>query len=243
MCATKSKNFITCSFWNIEGYKSRIIGNKLKDPEFLNVLNKSDIVGLGEIHAETKVSIPGFKSIKQKIREKKSKGPKIAGGIGVFVRQELFHHVQAVPNNNKDSIWVKVKKQYLGGKKDLYIGTYYGSPTNTKNNKNTENFFSNLNEELLQFSKRGITLVQGDLNARTGNLIDFIEYDKSDEEFGIETGGHHPKRNSEDKIVNSRGKELVDICKYNDMLILNGRKIGDLYGNYIPCCFYTSVIK
>ena len=54
--------------------------NKLTDPEFIEVISKNDIIGLGEIHSELKVSIPGFISVKQKIRDKKSKGPKIAGG-------------------------------------------------------------------------------------------------------------------------------------------------------------------
>ena len=223
---------LKCSFWNIEGHNSKIIGNKLEDPEFLNVVRESDIIGLAEIHAGTFVSIPGFKSLKQKIREKKFKGPKIAGGIGVFVRQELSHIVQVVPNNNNDSIWVKVNKKFLHGEHDLYIGTYYGSPTNSTGNTNTENFFNTLNEEILSFRQRGVTLVQGDLNARTGNVIDFIESDKSDEELGITNVVDQFIRNSEDQVVNNRGKELLDVCKQNDMIILNGRKIGDLSGKF-----------
>ena len=55
-------------------------------------------MGLAELHADKELCIPGFKSLKQKIREKKCKGPKIAGGIGLFVRNEIAHLVQAVPN-------------------------------------------------------------------------------------------------------------------------------------------------
>ena len=65
-----SKREINCAYWNIEGHKSKIVGNKLEDSEFLKVLEGSDIVGLAEIHAEREVSIPGFRSLKQKIREK-----------------------------------------------------------------------------------------------------------------------------------------------------------------------------
>ncbi len=73
---------LICSFWNIEGYKSQIIGTKLEDPEFLNVIKKSHILGLAELHANQEVSIPGFKNIKQKNREKKTKGPKLSGALG-----------------------------------------------------------------------------------------------------------------------------------------------------------------
>ena len=57
----------------------------------------------------------------QKIREKFFKGPKIAGGLGVFVREEIDHLVQVVPNNNEDSIWIKLKKEASNEKEDIYI--------------------------------------------------------------------------------------------------------------------------
>ena len=39
-------------------------------------------------------------------------------------------------------------------------------------------------------------------------------------------------RNSEDLKTNPRGNELLDICKLNDIFILNGRTTGDIFGNY-----------
>ena len=38
--------------------------------------------------------------------------------------------------------------------------------------------------------------------------------------------------NYEDEIINTRGKELVDLCKLNDFLIVNGRSIGDLFDKF-----------
>ena len=121
MCFPKSyQKPLVCSYWNIQGYKSKIVGNKLNDPEFLKIISGSDIVSLAELHADKEVYIPGFKSIKQKIRGKLFKGPKIEGGIGVFVRTEISHLVQAVPNKNNDSIWIKLKKSYTR-KERIYI--------------------------------------------------------------------------------------------------------------------------
>ena len=208
-----------------------MVGNKLKDPEFLKVIAHSDIVGLVELHADKELFLPGFKSVKQKIREKNFKGPKIAGGIGLFVRNEISHLVQVVPNKNNDSIWIKLKKEIIQETNDVYIGTYYGSPPKRKGD-NTSDFFTCLNEEISMFKKKGVTLVQGDLNARTGNIIDFIAHDKFDPELGIENLNNQHTRNSQDRILNTRGKELLDVCKLNDFLILNGRKIGDLSGSF-----------
>ena len=41
-----------------------------------------------------------------------------------------------------------------------------------------------------------------------------------------------PPRNSEDKNDNPRDDELLDFCKTNDFAIIDGRKIGDLFGKY-----------
>ena len=40
------------------------------------------------------------------------------------------------------------------------------------------------------------------------------------------------ERNSQDKLVNKRGEDLLDLCKSLDLHIANGRKIGDPFGNY-----------
>ena len=87
-------------------------------------------------------------------------------------------------------------------------------------------FFTVLNEEINYYRK------QGDVNARTGNETDFIEYDNFDGSFGIDNYNNQHARNSEDEIINTRGKELLDLCKLNDFLIANGRNIGDLLGNF-----------
>ena len=78
MCYAKPhQEPIRCSYWNINGYKS--IGNKLSDPQFFEVVSGCDILELIEIHADEEIFVPGFKLIKQKIREKKFKGQNIAG--------------------------------------------------------------------------------------------------------------------------------------------------------------------
>ena len=75
----------------------------------------------------------------------------------------------------------------------------------------------------------GIVLAQGGLNARTASEKDFIESGMPDSMFGIENLSNQNLRNSEDQNKKPRGNELLDVCKLNDMLILNGCKIGDLF--------------
>ena len=230
-CPPEAINSLKLCYWNIHGWTSKIIGNKLTDPEFIGKIDNSDIVALSEIHCDKEVSLPGFVSVKQKIREKLHKSPKISGGIGIFVKQEYKHLVQAIPNKNQDSIWIRIKKEVCKEHEDIFIGSFYVSPDRKKSGNNPD-FFNLMNEDINVFRQKGAVLVQGDLNARTGRELDFIESDKSDEAFGIENFSNHLKRNSEDAKMNQRGRELLDLCKVNDLLITNGRKVGDLFGKF-----------
>ena len=42
-------------------------------------------------------------------------------------------------------------------------------------------------------------------------------------------------RNSNDVVLDTRGKELLELCKSNQLRIANGRCIGDIFGNFT--CF------
>ena len=79
---------LSCGYWNIHGHNSELIGDKLSDPEFLHMVKNVDILGLGELHAESFVSIPGFVRIKQKIREKNLRVQKWLGGSGYLFVQK-----------------------------------------------------------------------------------------------------------------------------------------------------------
>ena len=92
-----------------------------------------------------------------------------------------------------------------------------------------ESFF----QEARKFKDVGRVKLQGDFNAYTSNLPDFIEGDKTDRDMGIEIVSTPIPRNSEDsKCTNERGKDLLDLCKASDMLIVNSRKSGDIFGKY-----------
>ena len=225
------KNEIKICYWNIHGKKSEIIKDKLLDPEFIKMLNNSDIVSLSELHTDDKdLFIPGYLRLKQKIRNKTHKGPKIGGGIAVFAREDIFDSTHVVPNNNENSIWIKLKNKSSKGR-DLFIGSYYVSP---ENKKSKQNLFDILSEEYDRFGKLGNVILVGDFNARTGQKIDFIQPDPFLENLLdsplSNCGKALPPRNSEDNGTNTRGDELLDFCKTNEFAIVNGRKIGDLFG-------------
>ena len=63
-------------------------------------------------------------------------------------------------------------------------------------------------------------IIQGDLNARTAVERDCVENDK------------YRARSSQDKVLDAKGKEFLDLCKSNELCIINGRKTGDIIGNF-----------
>lgn len=219
--------------WNIHGKKSSIIEDKLSDNEFIKQIGDSDIVVLTETHSDEKdLFIPGYKLLKHKIRSKTHKGPKISGGIAAFAKENLETPIDIIPDTGENSIWIKIERKAITDS-DLYVGTYYLSP---KSGKSSTDLFDLLNEDINRFKGKGEILIQGDFNARVGDENDYIFYDQFLDDlfdsFPINTDKPLASRNSEDNHTNPRGLELLDFCKTNEFLIVNGRKIGDLFGKY-----------
>ena len=73
----------------------------------------------------------------------------------------------------------------------------------------------------------------GDTNGRTSDLADFIEND-SDQYIPLphdyELDMLMKKRHNVDKIANSHGQNLINLCIASRMRILNGRTPGDFVG-------------
>ena len=73
-----------CS-WNIHGYKSRQIGTKFLDQDFLEIIKNVDFLGITETHGHEEIldelNIPGFTRISYKNREKNLKSGTSSGGL------------------------------------------------------------------------------------------------------------------------------------------------------------------
>ena len=132
---------IQLSAWNIHGYKSKIVGNKLNDLDFLREIHHDDIVALVETHTNSQVEddliIPGFHRLKNMNRLPDKNSFKSSGGIALFVKEPLLKYVIPINNTNENSLWLKVKKEVLDGKQDIFIGTVYLTPrkSNSDNSK------------------------------------------------------------------------------------------------------------
>ena len=135
------QNRIKCLYWNIHGISSKIIGEKNKDPNFLKTISSYDVIALSELHTKSTISLPGFYLKKQKFREKNNKGPKIGGGIAVYVKHNIANNFKIIPTDNADSIWLRTS---LGCHEEARFGFYYCSPEG----KETSNFLEVIGNEI-----------------------------------------------------------------------------------------------
>ena len=130
---SQSYDRLNYGFWNINGFKSKIIGNKLKHKNFLQKFENCDVVGLAETHVHKliieKLSIPGFSRIRYCTRDASSKG-KGSGGLALFCKPHISKYITPMSRSNPDVIWVMISKELCGI--DIYLGTVYLSPTGNK---------------------------------------------------------------------------------------------------------------
>ena len=134
---------IQISCWNINGFRSTIIGDKLSDKSFLEAVKNDDVIALVETHNTDKndtLSIPGYKRIKVKNRPKTNKSNKNGGGLAYFAKPNISKYVTPINNTNQDTIWIKIKKDILDKQHDIYVGTVYLPPHKNNSDSSKKNF-------------------------------------------------------------------------------------------------------
>ena len=222
--------------WNIDGKnfgkKRGEFGDKLEHKDFLAEIENYDVVTLVETHAfGMELRIPGFHKPIRKDRPISKNGKKSFGGIAVFVRKELWDKkiITERHNTSEDCIWLKISKNFVNGGKDIFVGAIYLPPPNKWNKSKINDRVKIVMDEIEKFSRKGEVLLSGDLNARTNNDLDYVCLSA---DFDPHDNNPPPiRRNSEDRKMScKRGKDILQLCKILDIMILNGRKIGDSFG-------------
>ena len=97
-----------------------------------------------------------------------------------------------------------------------------------------KNSFHNIESDILEFERYGknYMMLIGDFNARTGLLND-LEYGGNrytNTEY-INSQISRTRRNF-DGLINFSLQKLTELCKTNNLYILNGKKEGDTLGRF-----------
>ena len=230
--------------WNICNITG-LLGNKSDDPDFINIVKDHSVVCLQETGSD--VNISGYHSFS----DLRSTGNR--GGVTTLIKKKLDITSKVVKINipAKRSMNIMVVRISNSYGQHVFIINVYIPPHNSIRKDITttsETNFDILHEVVNKLADTGDIIICGDLNARIGvsedinpqeNAADFIDLPSS-----VKYNSHRglppnipisAKRTSQDMFTNSHKAHLLDLVRANNLLILNGRTLGDSSGKYT--CF------
>ena len=183
------------------------------------------------------VSVAGFKDFQINRLNKKQNTKRDSGGIALFVRDKLIKHCKLFEKDGDDIIWLKIDKHLFHLSSDLYLCLCYVIPSNSSREAFTEiSILDRISQNIVQIAnetndKYNIMLC-GDFNSRTASEQDFVIFD-NDVNLDLLPSDYEVDntlpRFSQDRIINTNGRKLLEFCKLNGLRIGNGR-IGLDYG-------------
>ena len=231
MCTKKSCLKIVSL--NIQGN----VNEKIETPDFKKLTKGKDIILIQEawLRYADNVKLEGYQSLKA-VRKSNAKAKRGSGGI-VLLYKDIYQK-GIFPQKSTDSeniIWVKLEKKHFGLNQDLFIAAAYCSPINSTDKEisksKSETFFDGLESDIAFYSSKGDILLMGDMNARFGQKNEILtQMDVSTEGIFMTKQIPIQKRQSEDEKINSYGNKLIKIMNSSQIILLNGRKLGDTKG-------------
>ncbi|MEW8547371.1 MAG: endonuclease/exonuclease/phosphatase family protein [Candidatus Thiodiazotropha sp.] len=214
--------------WNIEGALA-----KLQFSDVISYLNTFDIFALLETWVTRSDLIENVfvnhtcyfcAAVKPRLY-----GPAKAG-IAVYVRRDLCINIRRVYPDCDFAVFLQLDRHVLNLAKDILFCFVYLPPDNSPfyHDKCSRGIIL-LENQLLELHTENVHLVvAGDLNARTAEKRDYIEFvnnvpDLEEYDEILNVHNNIPDRVSCDKITNKFGSDLINFCKSYSLLIVNGR--------------------
>ena len=234
MPAFKS-NLLSINSWNVHGLlENYILGSKLSNDEFLLYFNHCDLIVLTETWRSDRFILPGYEIFTNPSRKHHNKkNGRSSGGIALGFKTALKQGIKFI-SAHENFLWVKLDKHFFNIDQTIFLCAIYIPPWGSP--YYNSDIFTDLEKDITKFSAEGLIMLIGDLNARTGSALDFVNSDHCIHVPGINLPQKHNlrRRKNYDSQINEHGKSLLEICKTWDMRIVNGRTSGDSFGR-ITC--------
>ena len=225
-------------YQNIEGLHSPLFGCKLP---YVQSKLSHDIEVLSETwgKCEHDKNIPGYKLIEHILPQKLTNVTKgrASGGILIYCKTSLEKYIKK-GNQSPYYLWLEIDRSlFLNADKSIRFCIIYNPPENS--HYCNRDLYEEISLNLFKNSGANCPVILlGDMNSRTGSLVDFEELETSkhdvDERVILDHGRKTipTERDNCDQVSNNMGKKLIDLCKAHDLLILNGRTVGDPHGKF-----------
>lgn len=184
---------------------------------------------------DTNINIEGFLYY-HFCREKSNN--RFFGELGILIKKNIRKGIALLQNYSSEFQWMKLRKEYFNLKNGIFLCLAYISPNSSKFNNKTDYSTLGLIERYIveKYGNQGDIIIAGDLNARIGNERYFILVDGTPHIL-IDIDSYRVDAtaadwSSYDKVVDTRGKDILELCISNQLRVLNGRTFGDSTGKY-----------
>ena len=216
--------------WNIHDTVMSEEGLKTNDSDFVEILQQSLIFCLQETKQD--FSLPNYECFNSLRADSRS------GGICIGVHRSLTSNVKLLRTGCSDFQAMTVFPQ--DDSRKFTIINVYDSPEQSSYKARRKGLAEPSTLDLLfEFRAKtpnlGETLLVGDLNARTADKNTTPE--ELSDEYGPEVSypisfPESDERISKDQTHNSRGALFLDFLACNNLQILNGCTLGDIFGDF-----------
>jgi exonuclease III len=215
--------------WNVHGLK-----NYLCDPDFLALICNYDVIILSETWTNSNdpfsLDIDGFVSDHVYGRKSASKRGRCSGGVSVYYRSNLKDHISVTEKCSNNIVWVKLSGSLFDFDCDVIVGGVYIIPEYSKARRTEDaDCFELLEQGIVKYNDSKL-IILGDFNARTGTRTDDLELLRPDR--FVDTTWSVPDVNidtrvSQDHVIDTRGRRLLELCKSTGLMLANGRLGSD----------------
>ena len=205
-------------------------------PEFVNLIERYDIIGIQESKLDDvdNINIQGYQVF---TNNRTAISRHRSGGIAFLFKNELSPFITVHKAESKLALWFTISKRIILSDDELHCGIVYIPPYRSK--YAPDDPYLELQNEIDKYAaKSKNVLLFGDFNSRVGINRDFVVCDRYISEFQgneelfqentsilnyFDSYNIPLQRNSADLTVNFYGQQLLDLCRYNNLFILNGR--------------------
>ena len=225
------RNEVSLLSWNIHvGLDSRE-GPKSEQEDFAKILSNSSVFCLQETKRD--INFPNYRCFNQLRKSSRS------GGLCIGVHRSLSENVKPLQTNYEDIQAVSITPDPSDPSTKFTLINVYDSPENSSfkyKRKLIDHDQLTTLEQLTEFIAKnnlGQVVLVGDFNARTRNLNhEFEQADDFEQNSGFKSHPVESSRSSRDRVINARGKLLIDLMACANLTILNGNMLGDIFGDF-----------
>ena len=228
------------NYWPVErnGIRTKT-QDKLNDEVLQQWVQSLDVAVFTETHLTKgeNLHVPGYRTF-QAHREKTPNASRGSGGVAVLIKRCISKGITRINTQSSEMIWLMLNAAFFGLPCDTALGAVYEGPQQSAVTiRENRDAFAAVQEQIDGLLEGTPVILVGDMNACTRMQSERIETMQSARHPG-EVWGVYPEvpvqhqRVNQDIGTNGHGTHFINLCRKNELVIMNGRISGDRRGMF-----------